>query len=209
MNFRHDVALTMATSIAVIVACLFTWAVCHWWYGRKLQAAAHRLHKSDKERAFSREQTLQARRQVEQLKTELKSHQRSASANEAAAAARQRAVRLEEERQAAVQASDSSFMPIVAAHGFAELPAELVAQHAAVQRMRFRPSRPLDERLLTDLPAVTELAHAGDQLLLTGTAELVAAVTATLARHGVVAEQLRVEQPSLDDAFVALTGGAA
>ena len=50
MNFRHDVALTMATSMAVVIACLLTWAACHWWYGRKLAAAAHRLHKSDKER---------------------------------------------------------------------------------------------------------------------------------------------------------------
>lgn len=120
MNFRHDVALTMATSIAVIVACLLTWAACHWWYGRKLQAAAHRQAKSDKERAFSRDQTLQARRQVEQLKAELKSQQRSASENQVAA--RQRAVRLEEERQAAerVPAPDSGFVPIVAALGFAD-----------------------------------------------------------------------------------------
>ena len=122
MNFRHDVALTMATSIAVIVACLFTWAACHWWYGRKLQAAAQRQHKSDKERAFAREQTLQARRQVDQLKTELKAHQRSASESELAAAARQRAARLEEERQATERTAspDSGFLPLVAANGFAD-----------------------------------------------------------------------------------------
>jgi uncharacterized protein HemX len=121
MNFRHDVALTMATSIAVVVTCLLTWAVCHWWYGRKLAACAHRQHRSDKERAFSRDQTLQARRQVEQLKGELASHQRSADQGQASV--RQRATRLEEEqRQAAlrVQAPDSGFMPIVAAHGFAD-----------------------------------------------------------------------------------------
>ncbi len=121
MIFRHDVALTMATSVAVIVTCLLTWAACHWWYGRKILAAAHRQQKSEKERAFSREQTLQARRQVEQLKAELESHQRSSS--ESQAAARQRASRLEEERQAAVEraaASESAFLPIVAAHGFAD-----------------------------------------------------------------------------------------
>ena len=120
MNFRHDVALTMATSIAIVVACFVTWAACRWWYGRKLLAAAQRQHKSDKERAFSREQTVQARRQVEQLKTELESHQRSAT--ESQAAARQRAARFEEERLAAERAagSDSGFLPIVAAHGFAD-----------------------------------------------------------------------------------------
>ncbi len=120
MNFRHDVALTMATSVAVIVACLLTWAVCHWWYGRRLRAAAHRLAKSDKERAFSRDQTLQARRQLEQLKTELKSQQRSST--ESQVTARQRAARLEEERASAERAAarDSGFVPIVAAQGFAD-----------------------------------------------------------------------------------------
>ena len=121
MNFRHDVALTMATSVAVVITCLLTWGICHWWYGRKLAACAQRQHKSDKERAFSREQTLQARRQVEQLKVELESHQRSASQTQESA--RQRAARLEEERREAsarAQASESGFMPIVAAHGFAD-----------------------------------------------------------------------------------------
>lgn len=121
MNFRHDVALTMATSIAVVIACLLTWAACHWWYGRKLAAAAHRLHKSDKERAFSRDQTQQARRQLQQVKAELESHQRGASESQAMAA-RHRVAQLEEQRQAAVRATeaDSGFMPIVAAHGFAD-----------------------------------------------------------------------------------------
>ena len=35
---------------------------------------------------------------------------------------------------------------------------------------------------------------------------MLAAVTATLARAGIVAEHLRVEQANLEDAFVALTG---
>ncbi len=120
MNFRHDVALTMATSISVVVTCILTWTACHWWYGRKLLAAAQRLQKSDKGRQFSQEQTLQARRQVEQLKAELESHQRSAG--ESQAAARLRAARREEERRAAerVPEPDASFMPIVAAHGFAD-----------------------------------------------------------------------------------------
>jgi uncharacterized membrane protein YcjF (UPF0283 family) len=120
MDIRHDVALTLATSVAVVVTCLLTWAACHWWYGRRLLAAAQRLQKSDKARQFSQEQTLQARRQIEQLKTELESHQRSASQSQAAA--RQRAAQLEEARDAADRAPlpDSGFMPIVAAHGFAD-----------------------------------------------------------------------------------------
>ena len=121
MNFRHDVALTMATSIAVVIACLLTWAACHWWYGRKLAAAVHRLYKSDKERAFSRDQTQQARRQLQQVKAELESHQRSTSESQATAA-RHRVAQLEEQRQASARQAeaDSGFMPIVAAHGFAD-----------------------------------------------------------------------------------------
>jgi hypothetical protein len=34
------------------------------------------------------------------------------------------------------------------------------------------------------------------------------AVTSALARRGIVAHELRVDQPSLEDAFVAVTSGA-
>ena len=44
------------------------------------------------------------------------------------------------------------------------------------------------------------------QLVVTGTGNLLLAVTTVLARNQVVAADLRVEQTSLDDAFVALTG---
>jgi ABC-2 type transport system ATP-binding protein len=40
----------------------------------------------------------------------------------------------------------------------------------------------------------------------TGTGSLVQAVTAVLARNQIVANELRIEQADLDDAFIALTG---
>ena len=43
-------------------------------------------------------------------------------------------------------------------------------------------------------------------LFRSGTGDLLLAVTAVLARHQVIAADLRVEQTTLDDAFVALTG---
>src|ERR1017187_10104012 len=76
----------------------------------------------------------------------------------------------------------------------------------AEQRIRFRPSIPLDDRLLTSLPDVTGVTHRGGVVLVTGTGEVVNAVTSVLARNGIVARQLRVEQANLEDAFVALTG---
>ena len=43
-------------------------------------------------------------------------------------------------------------------------------------------------------------------LVVTGTGNLIHAVTSVLARHQVVANDLRIEQASLDDAYLALTG---
>jgi ABC-2 type transport system ATP-binding protein len=40
----------------------------------------------------------------------------------------------------------------------------------------------------------------------TGRGNLLHALTSVLARHQIVAADLRLEQPSLDDAFVELTG---
>jgi ABC-2 type transport system ATP-binding protein len=85
-------------------------------------------------------------------------------------------------------------------------PAGLVSAVDDRQRIRFRPSAPIDHALLTALPEVTGVERTGNQLVVTGTGDLLLAVTTTLARNQVVAADLRVEQTSLDDAFVALTG---
>jgi ABC-2 type transport system ATP-binding protein len=85
-------------------------------------------------------------------------------------------------------------------------PAGLVSSVDNRQRIRFRPSAPIDHALLMALPEVTAVERAGSQLVVTGTGDLLLAVTTTLARNKVVAADLRAEQASLDDAFVALTG---
>jgi ABC-2 type transport system ATP-binding protein len=46
----------------------------------------------------------------------------------------------------------------------------------------------------------------GSQVLVTGTGNVLHAVTSVLARQQIIAADLRVEQATLDDAFVALTG---
>lgn len=88
-------------------------------------------------------------------------------------------------------------------------PARLIANVTSEQRIRFHLSGPLDDRLLTDLPVVTGLVRTGDQVIVTGRGDVLAAVTSVLAHAGIVAEHLRVEQASLEDAFVALTGHAS
>jgi ABC-2 type transport system ATP-binding protein len=85
-------------------------------------------------------------------------------------------------------------------------PAGLVASAGHEQRVRFAPSVALDDQLLGDLDEVTEVRRSGGQVVVAGTGNLLHAVTSVLARHRIVAHDLRVEQASLDDAFVALTG---
>jgi ABC-2 type transport system ATP-binding protein len=87
-----------------------------------------------------------------------------------------------------------------------DTPAGLTDRVDADQRIQFRPSTPFDDSLLTELPDVTNVIHRGDAVVITGTSNALNAVTSVLARNQIVAHQLRVEQASLEDAFVALTG---
>jgi ABC-2 type transport system ATP-binding protein len=87
-----------------------------------------------------------------------------------------------------------------------DTPAGLVAGLDAGQRLRFRASSEFPDEVLTDLPEVATVHRRGELVEVSGRGELLTAVTAALARHGVIPEQLRLEQASLDDAFVALTG---
>jgi ABC-2 type transport system ATP-binding protein len=89
-----------------------------------------------------------------------------------------------------------------------DTPAGLVSKVDDQQRIRFRPSAPLDHALLTDLAEVSTVERAGSQLVVTGTGNLLLAVTTVLARNQITVADLRVEQTTLDDAFVALTGRA-
>jgi ABC-2 type transport system ATP-binding protein len=89
-----------------------------------------------------------------------------------------------------------------------DTPAGLVARVSAEQRLRFRPSRQLADDVFTGLPEVREVRHHGSQLEVIGTGNVVHAVTALLAANQIIAADLRVEQASLDDAFVKLTGRA-
>ena len=90
-----------------------------------------------------------------------------------------------------------------------DTPAGIVSMADPEQRLRFRPSTPIDDQLLTDLPEVRSVEHTGPLVVVTGSGNVIQAVTAVLARHRVVANELRVEQTNLDDAYLALTGRLA
>ena len=85
-------------------------------------------------------------------------------------------------------------------------PAELAAGLDAEQRISFRPSAPIDRSVLAGLPGVTSVIWRGSTVQVTGTGDVLSSVTSALAARRIVAGQLRVEQASLEDAFVALTG---
>lgn len=87
-----------------------------------------------------------------------------------------------------------------------DTPAGIVARAGGEQCLRFRPSAPLEENLLSELPEVQRVLRTGDLVTVAGTGNLVQAVASTLARSGIIAQELRIEQASLDDAFIALTG---
>ena len=88
-----------------------------------------------------------------------------------------------------------------------DAPAALAGRVQADQRIQFRPSAPLGDALLASLPDVTSVTRRGDVVVVTGNSNALNAVTSVLARHQIVARQLRVEQASLEDAFIALTSG--
>ena len=90
-----------------------------------------------------------------------------------------------------------------------DTPAALADQVGAGQRIQFHPSVPFDDSLLARLPEVTSIIHRGDVVVVTGGSGALNAVISVLARNQIVAEQLRVEQAHLEDAFLALTGRPA
>ncbi|MGD9987767.1 ABC transporter ATP-binding protein [Pseudonocardia sp.] len=88
-----------------------------------------------------------------------------------------------------------------------DTPSGLVQRTQAPQVIRFRPSEPVDEDMLRALPDVSSVVtHRDGRVEITGTGDVLAAVTTALAHERIIAAELRVTQPRLDDAFVALTG---
>jgi ABC-2 type transport system ATP-binding protein len=87
-----------------------------------------------------------------------------------------------------------------------DTPAALAERAETEQRIQFRPSVPFEDSLLTSLPSVTSLTRRGDVVVVTGDNDALLAVITTLAGGQIVPRQLRVDQGSLEDAFLELTG---
>jgi ABC-2 type transport system ATP-binding protein len=74
-------------------------------------------------------------------------------------------------------------------------------------RLGFRPSAPLDDDELLALPGVDAVERRGPRVIVVGGAGMPDAVTGLLAVRRIEAADLRLEQASLEDAYLALTGG--
>jgi ABC-2 type transport system ATP-binding protein len=85
-------------------------------------------------------------------------------------------------------------------------PAGLAMQARGGKSVRFLPSAPFDDRLLTELPGVAGVDREGGHVVVTGTGELVNAVILTLAAAGVTARDVQLDASNLEDAFVKITG---
>ena len=87
-----------------------------------------------------------------------------------------------------------------------DTPAGLAARAMGAKTVRFLPSAPFDENLLTGLPEVTAVEHDGRHIVVTGTGELATAAIVAMHAAGVETQDVRIDASTLEDAFVRLTG---
>ena len=76
---------------------------------------------------------------------------------------------------------------------------------ATSRRVRLRSAGSRGDEVLWGLPGVSAVEHHGQDVVVTGSGDLVTAVVLTLDRAGLDASDVRTETASLEDAFLALT----
>ena len=82
---------------------------------------------------------------------------------------------------------------------------EAVAAMAGGNRMRFIPSRAVDDKMLLAIPGVSGVERKERYVTVTGTGDLAASVINALANIGVQVSDIEARGGNLDDAFVKLT----
>ncbi|MEE8603690.1 ABC transporter ATP-binding protein [Euzebya tangerina] len=87
-----------------------------------------------------------------------------------------------------------------------DTPEGLVAGAGLEQQLRFSTTASLDEDWIRRLPEVSGVARDHDEFIVTGDERMLFSVVSLLAAHDIVPGRLQVDQPTLDDAFVALAG---
>lgn len=87
-----------------------------------------------------------------------------------------------------------------------DTPRGLVDSVGLEQRLRFSTATAVEDEWLTSLPEVTGVSRSGGEIVVTGNERMLFSVVSLLASREIVPDRLQVEQTTLDDAFVAITG---
>jgi ABC-2 type transport system ATP-binding protein len=74
------------------------------------------------------------------------------------------------------------------------------------QRLRFTTTATIEDAWLEALPEVTGVARSDGEIMVTGNEKMLFAVVSLLGDHQIIPDRLRVDQTTLDDAFVTITG---
>jgi ABC-2 type transport system ATP-binding protein len=86
-----------------------------------------------------------------------------------------------------------------------DTPQGLIARHTSEVRVIFTTDQP-DLTWLEKIPGVTGVTRRGPRVEVEGSGPVLALTATALVEHGIVPADLRIEQPSLEDVFLKLTG---
>jgi ABC-2 type transport system ATP-binding protein len=86
-------------------------------------------------------------------------------------------------------------------------PDRLIADYGGATRLIFSAGND-DFAWLKDVPSVTDVGRDNGKIVVTGEGTVLLRASAALLEHGVEPADLRVEQPTLADVFLALTAGS-
>lgn len=86
-----------------------------------------------------------------------------------------------------------------------DTPAGLAANQGGAIHMQFAPSRPVDEKILTDLPGVTAVHQRGTRVVVDGSGDIATHVLYALLKADITVKDIQVKSGNLEDAFVKLT----
>lgn len=87
-----------------------------------------------------------------------------------------------------------------------DTPRGLVDSVGLEQRVRFTTREPIEDASLEELTAVTGVSRANGEIVVTGDERVLFAVVSLLQERQIVPDRLQVDQTTLDDAFLAITG---
>lgn len=85
-------------------------------------------------------------------------------------------------------------------------PRELVGAQVRTSTVRFTAPEPGSLGFLDGVPGVAQVTHDDGEVVVEGTGPLLARVAHALVDHGLEPDDLRVALPTLEDAYLALTG---